>query len=114
MNGINSWPHMLVVCAGLTLATVITRCSFFVLPDSFRIPPTIERALRYAPACALTAIVAPDVLARDHGYAFSWHNNDLWAVLTTTFGILFELFPDLSKPEGRRAELVATRGMNAQ
>ena len=81
MNGINSWPHMVVVCAGLMLATVLTRCSFFVLPASIRIPPTIERALRYAPACALTAIVAPDVLARDHGYAFSWHNNDLWAVL---------------------------------
>ena len=81
MNGINSWTHMIVVCAGLAFTTILTRCSFFVLPASFRIPPTIERALRYAPACALTAIVAPDVLARDHGYAFTWHNNDLWAVL---------------------------------
>ncbi|MCU1394169.1 MAG: AzlD protein [Ilumatobacteraceae bacterium] len=81
MNGINSWGHMLLVCAGMAMATVVTRSSFFVLPASLRLPPTVERALRYAPACALTAIVAPDVLARDHGFAFTWHNNQLWAVL---------------------------------
>ncbi len=44
MNGINSWPHIIVVCAGLALATIVTRCSFFVLPASFRSPPTVERA----------------------------------------------------------------------
>jgi nicotinamidase-related amidase len=29
------------------------------------------------------------------------------AVITTTFGILFELYPDLSKPEGQKAEGIA-------
>ena len=32
---------------------------------------------------------------------------DLGAVPTTAYGILFELYPDLSKPEGQRAEAVA-------
>ncbi|MBV8741898.1 MAG: isochorismatase family protein [Sinobacteraceae bacterium] len=33
--------------------------------------------------------------------------HDLGAVLTTTYGILFELFPDLSTLEGQRAESIA-------
>lgn len=38
----------------------------------------------------------------------------LGAVITTTFGILFELYPDLSKPEGQRAEGVAASSMAAK
>ncbi|MBC8162690.1 MAG: isochorismatase family protein [Roseiflexaceae bacterium] len=36
---------------------------------------------------------------------------DLGAVVTTTYGILFELYPDLSTPEGQRAEGVATAAL---
>jgi nicotinamidase-related amidase len=36
---------------------------------------------------------------------------DLGALVTTTYGVLFELFPDLSTPEGQRAEGVAASGM---
>ena len=81
MNGIDSWGHMLLVCAGLAMTTIVTRGSFFMLPASLQLPPRIERALRYAPACALAAIVAPDILTRDKHVYFSWHNNELWAVL---------------------------------
>lgn len=35
----------------------------------------------------------------------------LGAVVTTTYGILFELFPDLSTPQGQRAEGVAASGL---
>jgi nicotinamidase-related amidase len=35
---------------------------------------------------------------------------DQGAVITTTYGILFELFPDLSTAEGQRAEAVAASG----
>ena len=34
--------------------------------------------------------------------------HDLGAVPTSTYGILFELFPDLSTPQGRRAQAVAS------
>ena len=81
MNGIDSWSHMLLAFGGLALTTILTRGSFFILPASLQLPPLVERALRYAPACALTAIVAPDVLTRDKQLYFSWHNNELWAVL---------------------------------
>ncbi len=32
---------------------------------------------------------------------------DLGVVVTTTNGVLFDLYPDLSTPEGQRAEAVA-------
>lgn len=81
MTGIGSWSHMLLAFAGLAATTVVTRGSFFMLPASLKLPPRVEQALRYAPACALTAIIAPDVLTRDRHLYLSWHNNELWAVL---------------------------------
>ena len=44
------------------LATTLPRASFIVLGHRVSLPPVVQRALRYAPAAALAAIVAPDVL----------------------------------------------------
>lgn len=44
------------------LATTLPRASFIVLGRRARLPAVVQRALRYAPAAALAAIVAPDVL----------------------------------------------------
>jgi branched-subunit amino acid transport protein len=44
------------------LATTLPRASFIVLGSRVSLPPVVQRALRYAPAAALAAIVAPDVL----------------------------------------------------
>ena len=60
--------------AGLTWALVlalaaisfITRASFIVPGGRARLPPSIERILRFAPAAALMAIVLPDI-TRVHG-----------------------------------------------
>jgi branched-subunit amino acid transport protein len=46
----------------LTLATVTTRSSFWLIGDRIPIPRRIHEMLRYAPACALAAIIAPDLL----------------------------------------------------
>lgn len=46
----------------LGLATTLPRASFIILGNRFNLPPTLQRALRYAPAAALAAIVVPDVL----------------------------------------------------
>lgn len=43
------------------LATTLPRASFIILGNRFAFPPTIQKALRYAPAAALAAIVVPDV-----------------------------------------------------
>lgn len=44
------------------LATTLPRGSFIVLGARAKLPSVVQRALRYAPASALAAIVAPDVL----------------------------------------------------
>ena len=46
----------------LGLATTLPRASFIVLGARVRLPSVVQRALRYAPAAALAAIVVPDVL----------------------------------------------------
>ncbi len=44
------------------LATTLPRASFIVLGSRVTLPSLVQRALRYAPAAALAAIVVPDVL----------------------------------------------------
>jgi branched-subunit amino acid transport protein len=44
------------------LATTLPRAGFIVLGNRVALPPVLQRALRYAPAAALAAIVAPDIL----------------------------------------------------
>lgn len=79
--GLHDWPYMLVAIAGLTIVTIATRASFFMLPAQVQLPARVERALRYAPACALAAIVAPGVLTRDQDIAIGWGNDQMWALI---------------------------------
>ncbi|CAN5417376.1 AzlD domain-containing protein [soil metagenome] len=58
MNEVDTWLTILL----LALATVVTRSSFFLLGDAIKLPAKIQHALRYAPAAALAAIVAPDLV----------------------------------------------------
>lgn len=44
------------------LATTLPRASFIVLGQRATLPEGLQKALRYAPAAALAAIVAPDVV----------------------------------------------------
>ena len=44
------------------LATTLPRASFIVLGNRVDLPAVLQRALRYAPAAALAAIIAPDLL----------------------------------------------------
>ncbi len=48
--------------AALVVATAITRSSFLLIGRHVTIPKRVQDMLRYAPACALAAIVAPDLL----------------------------------------------------
>jgi branched-subunit amino acid transport protein len=73
--------YVLVAIAGLTFVTVLTRASFFMLPASVELPVRVERALKYAPACALAAIVAPGVLTDGGSIIVGWGNHEMWAVL---------------------------------
>jgi branched-subunit amino acid transport protein len=53
---------MLIVIGVITFGF---RLSFIALMDRLRLPPLLQRALRFVPAAALTAIITPELLIRD-------------------------------------------------
>ena len=61
MNDASLWLIFLL----LGLATTLPRASFIVLGNRVILPNVIQRALRYAPAAALAAIVVPDLVLLD-------------------------------------------------
>jgi branched-subunit amino acid transport protein len=75
MSAIDTWLTILL----LTVATVVTRCSFFLLGHAVKLPPKVQHALRYAPAAALAAIVAPDLVMANGALQLTWANPKLLA-----------------------------------
>lgn len=54
----NLWLVFLLIA----LATTLPRASFILLGSRVTLPLALQRALRYAPAAALAAIVVPDIV----------------------------------------------------
>ncbi len=64
----------------MTCATAITRSSFWVIGGHVTIPTRVQGMLRYAPVCALAAIIGPDLLLGAQGTVeFNFHNYKLIA-----------------------------------
>ena len=63
----------------ITLATVATRCGLLLAGHRLVIPARVEAALRYAPACALAAIIAPDLLITNGALQVGLGNPKLFA-----------------------------------
>ncbi|PWF54739.1 AzlD domain-containing protein [Massilia glaciei] len=63
MSEIEIW----VTIGVLALATACARCAFWLLGHHVTIPKRVQEMLRYAPGCALAAIIAPDVLLSPAG-----------------------------------------------
>lgn len=64
----------------LAVSTVVTRgCSFSLFGNGMKLPPKVQHALRYAPAAALAAIVAPDLILSGGAVSLSWMNPKLMA-----------------------------------
>lgn len=55
-------PYVWWAILGITFATFLSRSSLHVLGHRLQVPHTLESALRYAPACALAAILVPDLV----------------------------------------------------
>lgn len=63
-----------LLITGLAAIAFFAR-AVFILPGSrLRLPPTIERVLRYAPAAALVAIIVPDLFRVDGQVQWSLDN----------------------------------------
>ena len=58
MNTFDVWATIVV----LVLATAATRSTFWLVGHHITIPKRVNEMLRFAPACALAAIIAPDLL----------------------------------------------------
>ncbi len=81
-----------LVVVGLTLVSILTRSFFLLLGNKISLSDRVQRALRYAPVGALTAIVAPEILVAtggDGGYTLSIAHPQLWGGIAATAGMIW-------------------------
>jgi branched-subunit amino acid transport protein len=73
-----------VVIGVLALATAATRSAFWLVGHRVTIPPRVQEMLRFAPACALAAIIGPDLfLGRGGELQLSLANPKLLAAIAS-------------------------------
>jgi branched-subunit amino acid transport protein len=68
-----------ITIVAMTIITVATRTVMLVFGDSIPLPERVQHALRFAPACALTALIAPELLTEHGAWAISLANAKLAA-----------------------------------
>ncbi|MGA7813471.1 AzlD domain-containing protein [Caballeronia sp.] len=76
-----SASHVWLAILGMGLITAITRALFLIGGERMILPERIQRALRYAPAAALVAVVVPDLLMTPQGFSVGFSNHALYASL---------------------------------
>jgi branched-subunit amino acid transport protein len=87
MSNFEVWTVIL----GLMLVTFITRGFFLLMGTKVELPDVVQRAVRYAPAAALVAIIIPEVFfmpGYSHFTDFDWHASQLWGGLAAILGFL--------------------------
>jgi branched-subunit amino acid transport protein len=72
------WEIVLVL-AGLTAITVVTRSFFFLSRREPVLPEGIKRGLRYAPLAALAAVVVPELVLTQGRFLHTWQDPRLFA-----------------------------------
>jgi branched-subunit amino acid transport protein len=85
MNAFDVWVSIVL----LVMATVLTRCGFFLFGHAIKLPARLRHALGYAPAAAMAAIIMPDLVGGSSLADFDWLNPKLLAGIG---GGLFFLF----------------------
>lgn len=68
-----------IVIVGLTAVTVATRSAFLVIGERFPLPERVQHGLRYAPVCALMALIAPELAFANGSLLLSLSNPKLLA-----------------------------------
>jgi branched-subunit amino acid transport protein len=68
-----------VALIGMAAVTIVTRAFFLMAGERVTLPDRIQRALRYAPAAALAAIVVPDLMTWQGHFTLSPDNYKLVA-----------------------------------
>jgi branched-subunit amino acid transport protein len=82
MSDVDIW----LVIALLTVGTVLTRATFWLIGHHVTIPKRVNEALRYAPGCALAAVIVPDLVFHHDQIEISFANPQLIAgVIASVF-----------------------------
>jgi branched-subunit amino acid transport protein len=71
----------LVVIVGLTCVTVLARCFFFIFDRPWGLPEWAHRALHYAPAAALAAVIAPEIVMTQGHFLATWQDARLYGAV---------------------------------
>jgi branched-subunit amino acid transport protein len=77
-----------IVIIGLTMVTIATRSSFLILGERFALPERVQRSLRYAPACALTALITPELFLHQGALDLAARTPQLIAGLAAAIAML--------------------------
>lgn len=80
------WTAILLV----TLSALLTRSGLLLWGTGLKFRPVIQSALRYAPACALAAILVPDLVFVDQHLVLTHENPRLVAGLASC--LIFAFF----------------------
>lgn len=78
MSNVEIW----LVIIGLTLVTILMRSSFLMLGDYVPLPERVQHGLRYAPVCALVALITPELFLTQGAFDLSITNPKLVGGLT--------------------------------
>jgi len=63
----------------LAVATVVTRCFFFIFDRALPFPRWADRGLRYAPIAALSAVIIPEILVKHGALITNWQDARIYA-----------------------------------
>jgi len=81
-----AWVWLAIL--GVAGATVLTRATLLLAGDRLRLPALVDRALAYAPACALAAIIVPDLVLSRGALLLAPDNYRLVAALAAAVAFL--------------------------
>ena len=86
MSDVDIW----IVIGLLALSTFLTRATFWLIGHHIRISDRVRQGLRFAPACALAAVIVPDLLMNQHHFAFSVANPHLIGGVVASVFFLYQ------------------------
>ncbi|HYM27278.1 MAG TPA: AzlD domain-containing protein [Steroidobacteraceae bacterium] len=73
------------VIVGLALVTLVTRSLFLAIGERVSLPARVQHGLRYAPVCALVALVVPQLVLTGPALQLSLANPRLVAALVAAW-----------------------------
>ncbi len=71
---------------GLMVMTIVSRATLTLWPRRIDLPLRLQRALRFAPMAAITAVIVPRGLFHQGELALAMNNPKIWAAVASLIG----------------------------